>query len=170
MDGPWANKTWNGNLLGELTVPAQTSAQGIHKLTLDVADKVDGFGKKHAIYLIAVGEGKQLCELEGIGFTKKGVNMECPISPTIEIKMNGRKLNVPTIPTRMTNENGNFGYNEFDVIASLQTGEKSAPRITASSDNKEVEIEILQPKTLQDKAYVKCTYKGISKNYTIHIK
>ena len=96
--------------------------------------------------------------------------MECPISPTIEIKMNGRKLDVPTIPTRMTNENGNFGYNEYDVIASLQTGEKSAPRITASSDNKEVEIEILQPKTLQDKAYVKCTYKGISKNYTFHIK
>lgn len=170
MDGPWANKTWNGKLLGELTVPTQISAQGIQKLTLDVADKVDGIGKKHAIYLIAEGEGKQLCELEGLGFTKKGENMECPVSPTIEIKMNGRKLNVPTIPTRMTNENGNFGYNEYDVIASLQTGEKSAPRITASSDNKEVEIEIIQPKTLQDKAYVKCTYKGISKNYTIHIK
>lgn len=66
MDGPWANKTWKGKLLGELTVPTQISAQGIQKLTLDVADKVDGIGKKHAIYLIAEGEGKQLCELEGL--------------------------------------------------------------------------------------------------------
>lgn len=169
MDGPWSNKTWNGQILGTIEIPAG-SANEIKKLKLDVSSMVDGIGKKHAIYLIAEGEEKELCELEGIGFTKRGENMECPVSPSISIKLNGRELKVPTLPTRMTNENGILSYNDYDVIASLQNGDRKAPVITASSNNKDVQIEILQPKTMQDKAFVKCTYQGISKNYTIHIK
>lgn len=169
MDGPWGNRTWNGKILGTIEIPAG-SANEIKKLKLDVSSMVDGIGKKHAIYLIAEGEEKELCELEGIGFTKRGENMECPVSPSISIKLNGRELKVPTLPTRMTNENGILSYNDYDVIASLQNGDRKAPVITASSNNKDVQIEILQPKTMQDKAFVKCTYQGISKNYTIHIK
>lgn len=171
MDGPWANKTWNGKELGVMEVPAGKAAdEAIQHLTLDVSAMVDGIGKKHSIYLIAEGDGGQLCQLQGIGFTKKGDTMQCPAAPTVEIRMNGRLLDVPATPTRMTNENGILGYNEYDVTAPLLNGEKGAPVITASSDNKNVKIEVLQPKTMQDRAYVKCTYKGISKNYTVHVK
>lgn len=171
MDGPWNNKAWNGKELGVIEVPAGKAADSeIKKFTLDVSAMVDGIGKKHAIYLVAEGDGKQLCQLQGIGFTKKGETMQCPVAPKVEIRMNGRVLDVPATPTRMTNANGILGYNEYDVVAPLQNGEKKAPVITATSDNKDVKIEVLQPATMQDRAYVKCTYKGISKNYTVHIK
>lgn len=171
MDGPWANKTWNGKELGVMEVSGGKAADAdIQHLTLDVSAMVDGIGKKHSIYLIAEGDDGQLCQLQGIGFTKKGETMQCPAAPTVEIRMNGRLLDVPATPTRMTNENGILGYNEYDVTAPLQNGEKGAPVITATSDNKDVKTEVLQPKTMQDRAYVKCTYKGISKNYTVHVK
>lgn len=171
MDGPWDNKAWKGKQLGVIDVVAhEVSADVIQKFTLDVSALVDGIGKKHSIYLVAEGSGNQLCELQGIGFTKKGEDMECPVSPKVEIKINGRPLAVPAIPTRMSHENGILSYNEYDVVANLQANEKQVPIISATSSNQDVQIEILQPKSLQDRAYVKCTYKGIAKNYTIHIK
>ncbi len=170
MDGPWANETWKGKKLGEIEVPASVSSSPeVQKFTLDVSAMVDGIGKKHAIYLVAEGKAGKLCQLQGLGFTKKGEEMECPQSPVVEIKMNGRNLEVPATPTRMSHENGILSYNDYDVVAHLAEGEKNVPVISATSGNKDVRIEVLQPKSLQDRAFVKCTYQGISKNYTIHI-
>lgn len=170
MDGPWANETWKGKKLGEIEVPASVSSSPeVQKFTLDVSAMVDGIGKKHAIYLVAEGKAGKLCQLQGLGFTKKGEEMECPQPPVVEIKMNGRNLEVPATPTRMSHENGILSYNDYDVVAHLAEGEKNVPVISATSGNKDVRIEVLQPKSLQDRAFVKCTYQGISKNYTIHI-
>ncbi len=71
------NKTWKGKIAGELTVPAQISAQGI-KVCMDVADKVDGIGKKHAIDLIAELRRAGTLPTGGPRIHQKGQNMECP--------------------------------------------------------------------------------------------
>ena len=174
LDGPWDNKTWKGRLLGVIDVPADPGMQegtlsDVKKFTLDVSAVVDGLDKKHAVYLVGEGPSRQLCQLQGLGFCKRGQQMECPLPPVVDIRMNGRLLILPQTPTRMTNANGILSYNEYDVMAPLAAGERQTPVITATSDNPDVQISVLQPSSLQDRAYVKCTYKGQSKNYTIHI-
>lgn len=174
MDGPWEGTTWKGKLLGVIDVPADAAitkdkVSAVKKFTLDVSAMVDGMDKKHAIYLVAEGPGGQLCQLQGLGFSKRGEQMECPLPPMVDIRLNGRSLTLPQTPTRMTNANGILSYNEYDVVAPLVEGERQIPIVTATADNPEVKITVLQPASLQDRAYVKCVYKGQSKNYTIHI-
>lgn len=168
MDGPWANKTWDGKKLGEMAVKANGGK--VQRLTLDVSKAVEGLKGKHAIYLVANGGKGRVCVLRGLGFTKAGEEMTCPKAPKVSITMNGRQLDLPATPTRMTHENGNLGYNDYDVIARLQPGDKGVPVIAASADSPDVKIEVLQPKAMQDRATVKCVYNGQVKNYTIHIR
>ena len=169
LDAPWNNKTWKGKRLGEITIPAGQGNK-VSKQTLDVSSWVDGLSGKHAIYLVAEGNDKTLGQLIGLGFTKQGEDMQYQAPPTITISMNGRKLDVPTQPTRMPKENGTVDYTTYDVYALLKEGERTAPHITAESDNKDVQIEITQPESRRDKALVKCVYQGMVKNYTIHIR
>lgn len=170
LDGPWDNKIWRGKKLGEIDIP-DNAPQETTKYTLDVSSLVDGIGKKHAVYITAEGDAdRQLCRLIGVGFSKKGEEIGCQAPPTVTIRMDGRILDIPSTPVRMTEENGYTGYGEYEIIAPLQSSGRDIPIITASSDNPDVGIDILQPRSRQDKAVVKCTYKGMVKNFTIRIK
>ncbi len=170
LDGPCANATWQGKKLGEVSVKS-TKTKKITKLQMDVAQAVEGLQGKHAIYLVAKGEGgEQLCVLHGLGFTKKNQQMDYPVPPTLCIKVNGKEVELPATPVRSTNTNGYTGYDQYAASISLGKAGKKMPKVSASADNKEVKIAITQPTSTKKQAIVKATYKGQTKTYTIDIK
>ena len=170
IDGPWDNETWKGKKIGEITVPAGTTADEVTKYTLDVTDAVKALDKKHAIYLVAEGDTDgQLCILRGLGFSADEKSLVYPAVPTVSIQANGQEIELPTTPVRSTNANGYTGYDQYETTYTLPAGTASVPEFTASSNNPNVKIEITQPETTDGKAVVKFDYNGMVKTYTVVI-
>ena len=163
LDGPYANTTWNGKKIAEIVVPAGKQGQ-FGKYTVDVSGAVDKLGGKHAIFLVAEGaDGQSLFNLRGLGFSKKGQSLECPVVPTVSIKINGEAVELPANPTRSTNQNGYVDGTNYDVNF------KAIARpynVVATSDNKNVKIDTKVENSL---VKVKCTYNGKNKVYNINI-
>lgn len=171
LDGPYDNSTWKGKKIGEITVPEsgkRAKGEEVIRLTADVSVAVDGLKGKHAIYLVAEGEnGKPLCMLKGLGFSKRGKHLECPKVPEVTISVNGNRVELPATPTRMTAENGYTGYDRYDVDYKLEGNRNPTPKVTASSDDRKVKINISQP--VGGKATVTFDNRGVKKIYTINI-
>lgn len=170
LDGPWDNEVWKGKKIAEITVPAGT-AHEVTRYTVDVADAVDGLDKKHAIYLVAEGDaGAELCALQGVGFSKKGSELNYPAVPSVEIKVDGQSMELPTIPVRSTNENGYVGYDQYAVEYTLPADGTDVPKVEASSNDSRVKVEVTQPDARNGKAVVKFDYNGKVKTYTVVLK
>lgn len=170
LDGPWDNEVWKGKKIAEITVPAGT-AHEVTRYTVDVADAVDGLDKKHAIYLVAEGDaGAELCALQGVGFSKKGSELNYPAVPSVEIKVDGQSVELPTIPVRSTNENGYVGYDHYAVEYTLPADGTDVPKVEASSNDSRVKVEVTQPDARNGKAVVKFDYNGKVKTYTVVLK
>ena len=170
LDGPWDNEVWKGKKIAEITVPAGT-AHEVTRYTVDVADAVDGLDKKHAIYLVAEGDaGVELCALQGVGFSKKGSELNYPAVPSIEIKVDGQSVELPTIPVRSTNENGYVGCDQYAVEYTLPADGTDVPKVEASSNDSRVKVEVTQPDARNGKAVVKFDYNGKVKTYTVVLK
>ncbi len=167
LDGPYANAAWNGKKIGEITVPAG-SAKAVTKFTVDVADVVDNLDKKHAIYLIAEGDG-ELCELMGLGFSKKGQNMNYPAPPAVSIFVDGNAVEMPQHPVRSTNQNGLVGYDQYEANYTVPADQAKTPKVTAKADNRNVKIQVIQPESKTGTAVVKCDYNGVVKTYTVKL-
>ena len=165
LDGPWANEAWNGKHIGTIEIPAG-SAKEVTRFTIDVADAVDNLDQKHAIYLVAEGEG-ELCELMGLGFSKKGQKMTYPAPPSVTISVDGNAVEMPKHPVRSTNENGYVGYDRYEVSYTVPEGQTAAPKVSAKADSKSVKIEVTQAESITGEAVIKCDYKGIIKTYTV---
>ena len=164
LDGPWDNDTWKGTKIGEITVPSG-SAEEVTGYTLDVASAVEGLNGKHAIYLVAEGEG-DLCVLQGLGFSK-GKKMKYPAAPTVSIAVNGQAVEMPAVPVRSTNGNGLVTYDQYEVEYTVPGGAENA-KVTAKADNKAVKINVGD---VQDgKVAVTCDYNGVVKTYTVTLK
>ena len=160
IDGPWDNATWNGKKIGEIVVPAG-SANEVTGYTIDVAEAVEGLAGKHAIYLVAEGEG-DLCTLMGLGFTKDGKKMKYPAAPTVSISVNGKTLEMPEVPVRSTNGNGLVTYDQYEVACDVPAEGAS---VKASADNKAVKVNVGKP--ADGKAVVTFDYNGVVKTYTV---
>lgn len=170
LDGPWDNEVWKGKKIAEITVPAGT-AHEVTRYTVDVADAVDGLDKKHAIYLVAEGDaGAELCALQGVGFSKKGSELNYPAVPSVEIKVDGQSVELPTIPVRSTNENGYVGYDQYAVEYTLPADGTDVPKVEASANDSRVKVEVTQPDARNGKAVVKFDYNGKVKTYTVVLK
>ncbi|CDD84300.1 uncharacterized protein BN666_00666 [Bacteroides sp. CAG:462] len=170
LDGPWDNEVWKGKKIAEITVPAGT-AHEVTRYTVDVADAVDGLDKKHAIYLVAEGDaGAELCALQGVGFSKKGSELNYPAVPSVEIKVDGQSVELPTIPVRSTNENGYVGCDQYAVGYTLPADGTDVPKVEASSNDSRVKVEVTQPDARNGKAVVKFDYNGKVKTYTVVLK
>ena len=170
LDGPWDNEVWKGKKIAEITVPAGT-AHEVTRYTVDVADAVDGLDKKHAIYLVAEGDaGAELCALQGVGFSKKGSELNYPAVPSVEIKVDGQSVELPTIPVRSTNENGYVGYDQYAVEYTLPADGTDVPKVEASSNDSRVKVEVTQPDARNGKAVVKFDYNGKVKTYTVVLR
>ena len=160
IDGPWDNEVWKGKKIAEINVPAG-SKKGVTGFAVNVAEAVEGLAGKHAIYLVAEGQG-DLCDLLGLGFTKDGKKMRYPAAPKVSISVNGQTLEMPAVPVRSTNENGLVTYDQYAVQCNLPAAGAS---IKASADNKAVKVEVGEP--IDGKAVVTFDYNGVVKTYTI---
>ena len=170
LDGPWDNQVWNGKEIAVIEVPSGNKGK-LTKLTADVSKAVDRLDKKHAVYLVAEGPARQkVCSLKGLGFSKKGNSLECPKAPSVTIKVNGKDVELPSTPTRMTHKNGYTGYDHYNAAYRLSGNEQGTPKVTASSDNPEVKIEVIQPESRTGKAVVKFDYHGVVKTYEVNLE
>lgn len=160
IDGPWDNETWKGKKIGEFTVPAG-SAEEVTRFTVDVAEAVEGLAGKHAVYLVAEGEG-DLCVLQGLGFTKGGKKMKFPAAPVVSISVNGQALEMPAVPVRSTNANGLVTYDQYEVTCTMPA---EGAVVKASADNKAVKVNVGKP--ADGKAVVEFDYNGVVKTYTV---
>lgn len=167
LDGPWDNEVWKGKKIGEIIVPTGSSEEVV-RYTVDVSAAVDKLDKKHAIFLVAEGDTREeLCVLQGLGFSAKNKKVECPAVPTVEIRIDGQKVELPTTPVRSTNANGITGFNQYEVEYTLPANTASVPKVSASSSDPTIRIDITQPVSKTGKAIVEFDYKGLVKTYTI---
>lgn len=166
LDGPWDNAVWKGTRLGEISVPAG-SAQEVTRFSLDVSAVVDGLDGKHAVYLVAEGAGQApLCDLIGLGFSKKGQTLERPQVPVVQIKADGKDLAMPAIPLRSTSANGLTDCTTYEVRCDVPSSASSMPRLSAVSSDPSVAVSVTQGSKDKD-GMVKCTYRGQTKTYLV---
>ena len=166
LDGPWDNAVWKGTRLGEISVPAG-SAQEVTRFSLDVSAAVDGLDGKHAVYLVAEGAGQApLCDLIGLGFSKKGQTLERPQVPVVQIKADGKDLAMPAIPLRSTSANGLTDCTTYEVRCDVPSSASSMPRLSAVSSDPSVAVSVTQGSKDKD-GMVKCTYRGQTKTYLV---
>ena len=169
LDGPWANETWKGKQIAEIEVPARAPRKML-KFTADVSKYVDKLGGKHAIYLIAEGEDKNVCVLHGLGFSNRKQEIDFPEVPKVDIKVNGKYVSMPETPVRFSHENGYTGYNNYELEAGLPAVGNELPVVSAECSNPEVKISITQASSKYGKALVECEYRGAVKKYSIIFK
>lgn len=179
LDGPYANKTWNGKEIGVIDVPAGAAKKAT---TFKVAvPAVEGLKGKHAIYLVAEGPevtkqdnrpqfGRQqqpqrpqgLFDLHGLGFSKKGQACEPEAIPQVAITVDGKAVNLPSAPQYATNDNGFMDASNYQAYAPLS----NASVIKATASDPSVKIEV--GKVTDGRAIVTCTWKGVKKVYKIN--
>lgn len=179
LDGPYANKTWNGKEIGVIEVPAGAAKKAT---TFKVAvPAVEGLKGKHAIYLVAEGPevakqdnrpqfGRQqqpqrpqgLFDLHGLGFSKKGQACEPEAIPQVAITVDGKVVNLPSAPQYATNDNGFMDASNYQAYAPLS----DASVIKAAASDPSVKIEVGQ--VTDGRAIVTCTWKGVKKVYKIN--
>lgn len=165
MDSPYANKIHKGRKLGTIKVPAGSTTGQCTRFTLPLGLKVDLRGKKHAIYLKAVGEGEGvgLFSLQGLGFSCKGHPLRRPDVPQVEISVQGTPVAVPSLPTRSTDYNGYLSQDIYEMP--LDYGlDVIHGGVSASCPNPEVAIEKVPTDRGVD---VLCTYNGKTKTFRI---
>jgi hypothetical protein len=167
LDGPWDNAAWKGKKIGEIIVPANAK-QEVTQFTIDVAKYVDKLDQKHAIFLVAEGDSTDvLFNLSGLGFSSTKKKLVRPVVPVVSILVNGKAIDLPTTPVRSTNANGITEYNRYEAKVKIPASETAVPRVTASSNNPTVKVNITQAAAKDGKAVVAFTYKGVVKTYEV---
>lgn len=167
LDGPWSNETWKGTKIGEIVVPAN-SKQETTQFTVDVAKFVDNLDKKHAIYLVAEGEGEDnLFDLIGLGFSSKKKKIVRPIVPEVNIMVNNKAIEMPKTPVRSTESNGITGYDLYEAVYKLPANVTEIPAVSASATDKNVKVTITQATSSSRTAIVTFDYKGVVKTYKV---
>ena len=167
IDGPWDNATWKGKKIGVINVPAN-AAKETTKFTIDVSSVVDKLDKKHAIYLVAEGnESDDLCDLIGLGFSSAKKKIERSAVPSVNIKVNGVAIEVPSIPVRSTNANGIVGFDIYETTYKLPSSVTGTPTVSASASDKAVKVAITQAESKTGTAVLKFDYNGMVKTYRV---
>lgn len=170
LDGPWDNKVWKGKKIGEIVVPAN-SAQETTQFTADVSKFVDRLDKKHAIYLVAEGEGgENLFDLIGLGFSSDKKKIARPMVPEVKIMVDGNPIEIPATPVRSTESNGITGYDIYEAVCPLPSSATAIPAVSASASDSSVKIAVTQATSLAGMAVVKFDYKGVVKTYQVRFK
>ena len=174
LDNPW-----KGQEIAVVNVPAEAKRNAtMYQVAVPA---VEGLTGKHAIYLVAEGADIQpkqdnrpqwgrrpqpqrpegLFDLHGIGFSKNDKPCVVPAVPQITIMADGKKLAIPTLPIRTTNQNGYTDLTHYQVYAP-----QNVSQLEVKSSVPGVKTTI-SPIT-KGRATVKCVYNGIEKVYLIN--
>ena len=157
IDSPWEDGKVKGTRVAEVSIPAGASAD-VTRYKVSLGDAVDGLTGKHALYLVAEGpSGQPLCDIVGLGFTKKGQSMKFPVPPTVQIAMGGKTLEMPAHPVWTTDQNGLLDCTTYDIAVP----EGVTGNITVKAP-KSVAVEIDQ-----EAKVVRCTYRGKTKTFNL---
>ena len=172
---------WNGQEIAVIDVKANAESKAT--MYHQSVPAVEGLTGKHAIYLVAEGpEVKQpeqpqrgqfgrrpqepqrpqgLFDLHGISFSK-GADFKAPAVPQVTITADGKKLTIPAMPIRSTNQNGYTDLIRYQVYGPLKAG----TRLAATSDVPGVKFQISP--VIDGRATVKATYQGKEKIFLIN--
>lgn len=182
LDGPYDNAVWKGKEIAVIEVPAG-AANSCTCFTADVAESVEGLKGKHAIYLVAEGpelerpaeqprqwggrpqqpqRPRGLFDLQGIGFSSKDVALTRPVVPTVDIRVDGKNVNIPALPVRFTNANGYSDVSRYQTYAPLTA--ESVIHVTASDPGVAITVTPIS----DERATVHCTYNGQKKIFLIN--
>ena len=157
IDGPWEGGAWNGKKVGEVEIPAGASAD-VTRYTVSLGDAIDGLTGKHALFLVAEGpEGEPLCDILGLGFTKKGQKMAFPVPPAVKISVGGVTLEMPSHPVWTTDQNGLTDNTTYEVTVPEGVSGPIAVKVPKSVT---VAID-------QDARVVRCAYLGKTKTFIL---
>ena len=157
IDGPWEGGAWNGTKVAEVEIPAGAPAD-VTRYTVPLGDAVDGLTGKHALFLVAEGPaGEPLCDLVGLGFTKRGQKMEFPVPPVVTVSVGGQSLEMPSHPVWATEQNGLMDNTFYEVAVPEGVTGKIAVKAPKS-----VKVSIDQ-----DACLVRCTYRGKTKTFAL---
>ena len=157
IDSPWEDGVIPGTKVAEVSVPAGAPAE-VKRYKVELGDAVDGLTGKHALYLVAEGpESQPLCDLIGLGFTKKGESMKFPVPPAVKISVGGQALEMPEHPVWATDQNGLMDNTLYEL-----TVPKGATGKIAVKAPKSVTVEIDEAARL-----VRCTYRGKTKTFAL---
>jgi arabinoxylan arabinofuranohydrolase len=167
LDGPLGNDTWKGKKIGEIDVPAN-SEQKTTKFTIDVSSVVDHLDKKHAIFLVAEGNATGgLFDLIGLGFSSEKRKIVRPVTPNVNILVNGQSIDLPVNPVRSTNANGIVGLDLYETTYKIPSNLTRIPTIKASVSDKDVKVAIKQAESVPGTAVVKFDYRGVVKTFKV---
>lgn len=157
IDSPWEDGAVKGTRVAEVEIPAGASAD-VTRYKVSLGDAVDGLTGKHALYLVAEGpSGAPLCDIVGLGFTKKGQKMEFPVPPAVSISVGGKALEMPAHPVWATEQNGLMDCTTYEVV--VPEGVSGTIAVKAP---KSVAVEIDQ-----DARIIRCTYRGKTKTFNL---
>ena len=79
----------------------------------------------------------------------------------------GKPLNCRKPPVRSTNANGITDYKTYEVVYVLPSETSRLPKVSASSDNKDVKVEVKQARPDAETAVVTFDYQGLAKTYNV---
>ena len=157
IDSPWEDGVIPGTKVAEVEIPAGAPAD-VKRYKVSLGDAVDGLTGKHALYLVAEGPaGQPLCDLIGLGFTKKGESMKFPVPPAVKISVGGKALEMPEHPVWATEQNGLMD----NTLYELTVPEGATGKIAVKAP-KSVTVEIDEAARL-----VRCTYRGKTKTFAL---
>ena len=63
---------------------------------------------------------------------------------SVSISVDGKAIELPNTPVRSTNANGITDYKTYEVVYVLPSEISRLPKVSASSDNKDVKVEVKQ--------------------------
>ncbi|MBR1569581.1 MAG: hypothetical protein IJ651_02455 [Bacteroidales bacterium] len=159
LDGPWEGGAWNGRKVAQVEVPAGVAA-GVERFTVSLDKRVDALKGKHALFLVAEGPaGEPLCDVIGLGFTRKGEEMEFPAVPRVQFMAGGQLLETPEQPVRATDQNGILDYTLYELAVQAGTDFSAIEAVPTSKEVKVTRDEASRT--------IRCTWKGVTKSYRI---
>lgn len=172
LDGPWKSAPWNGIEIGVISIP-QNQPKTVARYSINVADAVEGLQGKHALFLLAEGNGAEpLCDLIGLGFSCDDVDITVPHVPSVSIYADGKKMDLPALPERSTDANGLTDCGNYNItifVPQKDLENNNFPQIKAEADgNGQVNITVEQADAENKNAVVKCDYNHLIKTYTVH--
>ena len=157
IDSPWEDGVVKGTKVAEVEVPAGASAD-VKRYKVSLGEAVDTLTAKHALYLVAEGPaGQPLCDIMGLGFTKKGESMKFPVPPEVKISVGGKALEMPEHPVWATEQNGLMDNTLYELSVPAGAAGKIAVKAPKS-----VTVEIDEAARI-----VRCTYRGKTKTFAL---
>ena len=140
LDGPWEGGAWNGTKVAEVQVPAGASTD-VTRYSVPFEAPAWALKGKHALFLVAEGpEGAELCDIVGLGFSRKGECLEFPQPPAVRFLAAGKPLEMPSHPIWANDLNGFSDCTNYEIhlpegLSISDVTVEADPSVTIESDS-----------------------------------